>query len=154
MDGLINLLLILPIWGLLFLTGTVKSFAEISRLGLPYTLGIAAIVFGLFVLVQFRFLKATGQTLGKKLAKTRIVTMAGEKPELSKLLINRYGFMNLVGLIPLVGSWIALVDILFIFRKDRRCIHDLIAGTRVVNVIPVVQTVTPAAPFTPPAPNA
>lgn len=26
----------------------------------------------------------------------------------------------------------ALVDICFIFREDRRCLHDLLAGTRVV----------------------
>ena len=35
---------------------------------------------------------------------------------------------GLIGIIPLYG----LIDILFIFRGDKRCIHDLIAGTKVV----------------------
>jgi hypothetical protein len=33
-----------------------------------------------------------------------------------------------------VGTFLVLVDVLFIFRKDRRCVHDHIAGTRVVNL--------------------
>jgi uncharacterized RDD family membrane protein YckC len=35
---------------------------------------------------------------------------------------------GILGLIPLY----AIVDALFIFRGDRRCIHDMIAGTRVI----------------------
>jgi uncharacterized RDD family membrane protein YckC len=35
---------------------------------------------------------------------------------------------TLIGIIPFYG----LVDVLFIFREDKRCIHDLIAGTHVV----------------------
>ena len=35
---------------------------------------------------------------------------------------------GMIGSIPFYG----LVDILFIFRSDRRCIHDLIARTQVV----------------------
>ena len=35
---------------------------------------------------------------------------------------------GIIGIIPFYG----LVDILFIFGEERRCIHDLIAGTRVV----------------------
>jgi uncharacterized RDD family membrane protein YckC len=31
-----------------------------------------------------------------------------------------------------IGWIFALVDALFIFREDRRCLHDFIAGTRVV----------------------
>ena len=34
--------------------------------------------------------------------------------------------------IPKVGGVLALADILFVFRDDRRCLHDQIAGTRVV----------------------
>jgi uncharacterized RDD family membrane protein YckC len=39
------------------------------------------------------------------------------------------GVVNgLLSIIPLYG----LVDALFIFREDKRCLHDLIAGTIVV----------------------
>ena len=34
--------------------------------------------------------------------------------------------------IPVAGGIFALADLLFIFREDRRCLHDHIAGTRVV----------------------
>ena len=44
----------------------------------------------------------------------------------------RYLPVQLAGAIPLVGPIIGLVNILMIFRGDRRCGHDLIAGTRVV----------------------
>jgi uncharacterized RDD family membrane protein YckC len=32
----------------------------------------------------------------------------------------------------MVGNFVGILDALFIFRSDRRCIHDLIAATRVV----------------------
>jgi uncharacterized RDD family membrane protein YckC len=42
-------------------------------------------------------------------------------------------FVNgLIGSIPVVGAAYSLVDICFIFRDDRRCLHDLLAGTKVV----------------------
>jgi uncharacterized RDD family membrane protein YckC len=31
-----------------------------------------------------------------------------------------------------LGGLLAVVDVLFVFRRDRRCLHDLVAGTRVV----------------------
>jgi len=43
--------------------------------------------------------------------------------------------MGLIGIIPAIGGIIQIVNILFIFRDDRKCIHDLIAGTVVVSVI-------------------
>ena len=36
--------------------------------------------------------------------------------------------------VPLVGSLYALVDALLIFRSSRKCLHDTIADTIVVNV--------------------
>ncbi|MBD3392455.1 MAG: hypothetical protein GF418_10265 [Chitinivibrionales bacterium] len=35
--------------------------------------------------------------------------------------------------IPILGSLFALINVLFVFREDHRCIHDLIAGTKVVS---------------------
>lgn len=44
----------------------------------------------------------------------------------------------IIGAVPLVGlifmPFYFLVDHLFIFKKDRRAVHDLIAGTRVIKL--------------------
>jgi hypothetical protein len=39
-----------------------------------------------------------------------------------------------VSLIPTLGGLLTLVDALFIFGGSRRCVHDLIAGTKVIRV--------------------
>lgn len=42
-------------------------------------------------------------------------------------------FVNgLIGAIPFVGFIYGIVDILSIFRSDRRCYHDQLAGTQVI----------------------
>ncbi len=50
-----------------------------------------------------------------------------------KLLGLRYVLVLLVRAIPIIGDLLGLADALFIFRSDRRCAHDLIAGTKVVS---------------------
>ncbi len=88
-------------------------------------LALAAIlIFQMVLLTQY------GQTLGKKALDIRLVKVdtgqnGGFVPNvLLRLIVN-----GLLGIIP----FYSLVDILFIFRQDRRCIHDLIAGTEVVD---------------------
>jgi hypothetical protein len=39
-----------------------------------------------------------------------------------------------MGAIPFVGNFVGLVDALMIFGEDHRCLHDRIAGTRVISV--------------------
>ena len=51
---------------------------------------------------------------------------------LSRIVLLRMVPMSIVAYIPFVGGLLNLVDILFIFGRDRRCIHDLIADTIVV----------------------
>jgi uncharacterized RDD family membrane protein YckC len=69
----------------------------------------------------------TGQTLGKRLAGVRVVDLAGEP----------------IGYPRALGRWLAwLLSAALLFagflvapaRSDRRALHDLLAGTRVVRV--------------------
>lgn len=82
-----------------------------------------------FTVIQLTYLTTRGQTLGKMMCKVKIVMLAdgmngGFVPNvLLRTIVN-----GLIGMVPFYG----IVDIFFIFREDRRCIHDLIAGTVVV----------------------
>ncbi|MGH8032363.1 MAG: RDD family protein [Luteimonas sp.] len=103
-----------------------------QQAGIGTTLMWAAIGFLVFVLVQGIPLNATGQTWGKRITSIKIVDLAGNKPPLGRLLGLRYLQIQLVSNIPLVGPLVAIINVLLIFRGDRRCGHDLIAGTKVV----------------------
>lgn len=92
----------------------------------------SAIGFALFVVLQGYPLHASGQTWGKRLCKIKIVGLDGGKPGLGRLLLRRYLPVSVISAIPFVGMLGGLIDTLMIFRGDRRCGHDLIAGTRVV----------------------
>ncbi|MEJ2694014.1 MAG: RDD family protein [Candidatus Thiodiazotropha sp.] len=129
-DGIIGLILAIPFW---LASGAWIYFREGRQL--PYTYTLAAVVYGFigFALIHYYFLNRDGQTVGKKLLKIRIIGIDGQHPGAVPLLLKRYLPMSLISLVPLIGSLLGLIDILFIFRKDRRCVHDLIAGTKVVN---------------------
>jgi uncharacterized RDD family membrane protein YckC len=89
-------------------------------------------------ILQWYLVATTGQTLGKRWIKTRIVKMDGSKVDFASGVALRYWPLvgltlvcNLIGLQTL-ASVVGLIDPLFIFRGDRRTLHDLIAGTKVV----------------------
>lgn len=130
-DGLIALAIGVPV---AFLLG---SF-DYARRGIrpPFALTLAAVAIGFvsFVLIQGWFLHTSGQTIGKKVIGIRIVDIDGKVPPITRMLGLRYLPTQLAALIPVVGGFYALVDVLFIFRQDHRCLHDLVAGTRVVKV--------------------
>ena len=68
----------------------------------------------------------------KKIMNVKIVNMQREQVGIIKLYTLRYLVFSFVNQIPAVGPLINLVDILFIFGKERRCLHDRIAGTFVI----------------------
>lgn len=132
-DGLILMAILLP---LMFFGGyfsaAMDAAAQGRQVGIGTTLMWGLIGLAVFVAVQFVPLNANGQTWGKKVLGIKIVDLAGGKPPVGKLIGLRYLPMQVAGAIPVVGPIIGLVNILMIFRGDRRCGHDLIAGTRVV----------------------
>ena len=92
----------------------------------------SAIGFAVFLALHGYFLKTYGQTIGKRVIGTRIVGLDGNVLPFGRLILLRYLPMQVAVLVPFAGGILALVDVLFVFRDDRRCLHDLIAGTRVV----------------------
>jgi formylglycine-generating enzyme required for sulfatase activity/uncharacterized RDD family membrane protein YckC len=88
-----------------------------------------------FIVIQGYLLGKYGQTIGKRMVGTRIVSCEdGRILPFWTVFSLRYLPVSLVSQIPVAGQWLSLIDVLFIFRKDKRCIHDLIAGTKVVKV--------------------
>jgi uncharacterized RDD family membrane protein YckC len=83
-------------------------------------------------IVNLVYLARDGQTLGKKALKVRIVMLDGEKARLGRILIMRIIAPGLLGAVPVVGPIFAIVNILFIFGAEQRCLHDHFAGTKVV----------------------
>jgi len=86
-----------------------------------------------FMVLQIVLLAKRGQTLGKMLLNVRIVRLDGTKADIMHVFLIRTMVPTLIGFIPMVGGLFGLIDVLLIFREDRRCIHDLMAGTIVVD---------------------
>ena len=128
-DGLIAIVVLLPI---MYVGGYFNSFSS-GGPGFLAQMGWGVLGIAVFFAIQYVPLNNSGQTWGKKVVGTRIVDMQGEQPSIGVLLGRRYLFSNGIGLVPFLGGLISLVNVLFIFRSDRRCIHDLVADTRVVD---------------------
>jgi uncharacterized RDD family membrane protein YckC len=83
---------------------------------------------------QFHLCASSGQSIGKRRMGIRVVLEDGSPASLFHILLLRNFIpgllVYLLGL--LVPGVLLAVDALFIFRADRRCLHDLIAGTKVV----------------------
>jgi uncharacterized RDD family membrane protein YckC len=107
------------------------SFALLSGTG---TLGwVSAGLLAATAVLQWTLLVMRGQTVGKMVAGTRVVRVDGTRAGFGNVVALRTWTVLLVGHIPKVNGLISLIDILFIFREDRRCLHDLVADTKVVD---------------------
>ena len=120
-DGL-TLLVIIP----------VILVAALLRLNYTLTVFFTYLIIGIAFFIQGYYLSTQGQTLGKKLMKIKVVRYDNKRNGgfITNVLIRFFLGVLLLGMIP----FYPLVDSLFIFREDKRCIHDLIAGTCVIDV--------------------
>jgi len=92
---------------------------------LPYLAGL--------VILQAVLLTVRSQSVGNILLHTRIVRVSDGAPGgFLRAFLLRGCLARTIRQIPLIGGIFWIVDTCFIFREDRRCLHDLIAGTRVI----------------------
>ena len=85
-----------------------------------------------FICLNAYLLHTRQKTLGKIVMGIRIVSIKDGETLKARPIIIRYVVMLLLPLIPVVGTVIGLVNYLAIARENRRCIHDEIAGTKVI----------------------
>lgn len=102
-----------------------------THINIKLVVGVLLMFFVLHGLLLYRY----GQTLGKRFMGLAIVTMDGRRPSFAHLILNRYLPQWVAGFMPGgLGALLGILDILFIFRDDKRCVHDLIAGTKVIDL--------------------
>lgn len=96
-------------------------------------LAVGGLLLLAYTVYNIYLLSTQGQTVGKKLMGIRIVryddngTAGFVKAVLLRVFVN-----GLFGAFPGLGPIYALIDILFIFSDDSRCLHDKLSGTHVV----------------------
>ncbi|GEP41029.1 RDD family protein [Brevifollis gellanilyticus] len=127
----LNVLTVFPA-GLLFALAMSKMDKETEELtstgmlmmGIALAYSLALLIYNLIRL------STHGQSLGKKWMGIRIASFEdNSNAGFVKAVILRAIVNGLIGaFVPFYG----LVDVFFVFREDRRCIHDLLAGTHVV----------------------
>jgi len=126
LDGVVGLLAMTP--------GMVAMFTLEGDPDIPIA-GVLLLGLGVLSLMVYQvyLLTSSGQTIGKRAAGIRIVRHDdGSNPGFVRAVALRGLLPGLIGAIPYLGVIFSLVDILFIFGDERRCIHDLFAGTRVI----------------------
>jgi uncharacterized RDD family membrane protein YckC len=129
-DGLISIAIVFPVQ---YWAGVYQDFPNLQPQRFPRSLLWSLAGVAVWLAVHGVFLARSAQTVGKKALGIQIVMAHDGKPApFSRLVFWRFLPTMLVAQIPGLGPILSCADILFIFRKDRRCLHDHIAGTRVI----------------------
>lgn len=129
-DGLIMLVIVMPV---MYLTGGFDGVSKGVQPSLVYILFMALLIIVVFIIINGALLTTKGQTIGKRALLIKIVTLSGELPSIKKHLLKRYGVYFLIGQVPLVGQILSTANLLIVLGKQKRCGHDYLAGTLVVN---------------------
>ncbi|MCF7485742.1 RDD family protein [Vibrio splendidus] len=130
-DGLIGIAMMTPIF---LYTDYFQKIFDTGKIDTTELLIASAYGWLVFFLLHGYLLHKKGQTIGKNLMEIAIVDMEGKYIGLFKIVGKRMIPMTIVTYIPVIGHFITTLDCLFVLRKDKRCLHDLIAGTQVVSV--------------------
>jgi uncharacterized RDD family membrane protein YckC len=105
-------------------------WGAVAATGIWFYLGVICVL-ALLVLTTV-FVARNGQTIAKKLIGIKVVRKDGSKATLARIFWLRYLLNTVFMLIPVIGTFYSLIDVLFIFGGAKRCVHDYLADTIVV----------------------
>jgi uncharacterized RDD family membrane protein YckC len=86
----------------------------------------------LFTVYQCYLVATTGQSVAKKWFGLRVVRLDGSPVDFVSGVVLREWVVFGVGLVPGIGMLFRFADSVMIFGEERRCLHDQIAGTKVI----------------------
>jgi uncharacterized RDD family membrane protein YckC len=96
-------------------------------------IGVSVLMVLAFSIYQWYLIATTGQTLAKRWLGIMIVRTDGSPCGfVNGVLLRNWVIYVLLSFLPFVNYLVWLIDALMIFGDERRCLHDHIAGTRVV----------------------
>lgn len=131
-DGLLISVIVVPAQ---YFAGVYQDFPKISQPPFPQSLLWLVAGIAITLAVQGRPLVRSAQTIGKKVMNIQIVNVSDGRPApFERIVLWRLLPPMLVAQIPYVGGFLGMVNVLLIFRQDRRCGHDHLARTRVVDL--------------------
>ena len=118
-----------------FATGAFNHMDQRGNFSLGYQVFMFILGLIAYLAVNGFLLAKYGQTVGKKVIGTRIVDFeSGEILSVWKVFCMRLLPVHLLCQLPVAGVFVGLADVVLIFRNNKRCLHDLIAETKVVDV--------------------
>jgi len=124
-DGFIGIIAAVPIFMYIGLDNLSDPSLFLSLSMLAYGLVVGFILHG-YLLYHY------GQTIGKNFMSIRIENLDDTKAELSTIYLKRILPMQVLSIVPFGGQFISgLVNPMFIFGKEKRCLHDYVAKTKV-----------------------
>ena len=108
----------LGIWAALFATGMLFYIGSLIDLALWIVVAV--------------MVHRNAQSIGKKFCGIKVARTDGSRATLGRIFWMRNVVNSLIRLVPVIGPLYGLVDVLMIFGEQRRCCHDYIADTIVV----------------------
>ncbi|WP_426687621.1 RDD family protein [Rhodanobacter ginsengiterrae] len=132
LDGLISLIWLAPVvWAGYMALDVRRGLKPAGPMVALMLLGLALMV--TIVVVNCLMLHRSGQTIGKRALDMAVVRTDGSRIGLARYIFLRVVPLTVLSMIPFL-KLVNLVDPLLIFGKEKRCLHDLIADTIVVDV--------------------
>jgi uncharacterized RDD family membrane protein YckC len=134
-DGLLMLAAALPagaVLGFMVYASRGSMSGDDAELMVYGLMAVMVLMVLAFIGYQWYLVATTGQSLAKRWMGIKIVRLDGSPVGFVHGVILRVWVVSALGYIPFAGGLIGLVNALMIFGEERRCLHDHIAGTRVI----------------------